>query len=212
MASSGPKIKCDAEIHSCVSSNPAAQSSKCVDRQEMTMHWDAKRHQGVERNQSIATLGVATESKRESFIYLDMSWAEVDQRIYSDVNRNSIAALPAVVRARGRPPVQNNLLELQSLRSSNDASPPICNDPSKTAYGQQPRQPKKAGCKWDISLRSLVSTFPENNEFGSYVTGDSCRISIPKCDLRERSSFHRKTEAAWRTIWANSSGNPSGVL
>ncbi len=57
------------------------------------MHWDAKRHQGVERNQSIATLGVATESKRESFIYLDMSWSEVDQRIYSNVNRNSIAGL-----------------------------------------------------------------------------------------------------------------------
>lgn len=175
------------------------------------MHWEAKRHQGVERNQSIATLGVATESKGESFIYLDMSWSEVDQKIHSDVNRNSIAALQSVVRARGRPLVQNNLLELQSLRSSNDASLPICNDPSKTAYGQQPRQPKKAGCKWDISLRSLVSTFPENNEFGSHVTGDPGLIPNQKCDLAERSQFHRKSEAALRTIWANSLLNSSGV-
>ena len=138
------------------------------------MHWEAKRHQGVERNQSIATLGVATESKGESFIYLDMSWSEVDQIKHSDVNRNSIAALQSVVRALGRPPVQNNLLELQSLRSSNDSSPPICNDPSKTACERQSRQPKKDGRKWGISRRSVVSTFPENNEFGSYVTGDLC--------------------------------------
>ena len=155
----------------------------------MTIDWDAKRHHGAERNQSIETLGVATESKRESFIYLDMSWSEVDQRIHSDFNRNSIAALQAVVRARVRPPVRNNLLELQFLRSSNDASPPICNDPSKTACEQQSHQPKKDGSKWDISLKSLVSTFPENNEFGSYVTGDSCRIPNPKYDLGERSPF-----------------------
>lgn len=100
------------------------------------MHWEARRHQGVERNQSIATLGVATESKGESFIYLDMSWSEVDQIKHSDVNRNSIAALQSVVRALGRPPVQNNLLELQSLPSSNDSSPPVCNDPSKMACEQ----------------------------------------------------------------------------
>ena len=157
------------------------------------MHWDAKRHQGVERNQSIATLGVATESKRESFIYLDMSWSEVDQRIYSNVNRNSIAGLQLVVGARSRPPAQHSLLELQSLRSSNDASPPICNDPSKTAYVQQPHQPQKDGYKSDISLRSWISTSPENNEFSSYVTGDSCRIPDPKCDFAESSPFHRKT-------------------
>lgn len=175
------------------------------------MHWEARRHQGVERNQSIATLGVATESNGESFIYLDMSCSEVNQRIYSDINRNSIAALQSVVRARGRPPVQNNLLELQSLRSSNDASLPICNDPSKMACEQPSRQPQKDGCKSDISLRSLVSTFPENNEFASYVTGDPCRIPNQKCDLGERSQFHRKTEAALRTIWANSLLNSSGV-
>lgn len=75
IAFSGPKIFSDADSQSWVSSNPTAHNNKCVDRQEITMVCEATRHHGVERYQSITTLGVATESTGESFI----SWKRLGQ-------------------------------------------------------------------------------------------------------------------------------------
>ena len=113
----------------------------CVALHEITMLWDANGHHGVARYQSIATLGVATESTGVSFIYLDESRSGVDQSgLFSDFNRNSIAVAKEAVPVRARPRVPKNLLVYRSLHSSNDANPPICSDPSKKACGQQSLQ------------------------------------------------------------------------
>ena len=50
------------------------------------MHCEAKRHHGAVRYQSIATLGVATESTGESFISLDTSWSNVERRSHSAIS------------------------------------------------------------------------------------------------------------------------------
>jgi hypothetical protein len=58
---------------------------------------EATRHHGVDRYQSITTLGVATESTGESFIYLETSWSDVDQSFYSSVS----IEIPLSSRRRG---------------------------------------------------------------------------------------------------------------
>ena len=86
MALSGEKIQCAVFNQNCVSSSATAQNNKWVERQEMTTLWEANRHHGVERYQSMVTFGMATESTGESFIFLDASGSDVNQGSWSVVS------------------------------------------------------------------------------------------------------------------------------
>lgn len=86
MAESGENIQCAVFNQNCVSSSATAHDNKWVERQEMTILWEANRHHGVERYQSMVTFGIATESTGESFIYLDASGSEVNQGSWSVVS------------------------------------------------------------------------------------------------------------------------------